>query len=108
MRDVILATEWIRAVAAHYLDLKDPLQNEFHQHLSYVFNQIVNKIRTGGYTEQTGQEVGKMLWRLYFVYVEYKSKSKVLSQKEWLAALMAVAKQIGDTIGIKLPAIGVS
>ncbi len=88
--------------------MTDPLQKEFHTHVTYVFNQVINTIRKGGYTAESAQVIGKMIWRLYFVYVEYKSKSKEMSQKEWLAYLMDAVKLLAGALHVDPSQLGVS
>lgn len=98
VQDVIQATEWVRAVVRVNLDVADPMQQEFSIHVSYVFNQIFQTIRKQGLTTEGLTAVGKLLWRLYIVYIQYKTKSKELSQKEWLTQLMLLCKELGSVV----------
>ena len=91
-------TEWVREVVKVNLDTTDPLQKEFGEHVAFVFNQVLQFIRKEGYTKKALEKIGKLLWRLYLVYMGYKTKSEELSQKQWLAKLAAVAKQLGSAL----------
>lgn len=98
VQDVIQATEWVRAVAALNLDQNDPLQKEFSVHIAYAFNQVFQAIRKQGLTAEGLTAAGKILWRLYIVYIQYRTKSKELSQKEWLENIMVIIKELAGTV----------
>jgi hypothetical protein len=63
--------------------MNDPMDKEFHQHLSFVFNQIMQNVRKAGWSDETYENAGKMLFRLFQVWRKYRSNKHALSPKEW-------------------------
>jgi hypothetical protein len=70
----------------------DDLDREFKKHLVYVFNQVLQNIRREGMTQKALEKVGKLLFRLYWVFQQYKKKKKRYTLPEWVAK---VAELVG-------------
>ena len=88
--DVIRATEIVRNVAANTLDMKDSLDREFRDNISFVCNQILQNVRKQGWSDETYENAGKMLFRLFQVWRKYRSDKTSLSPEEWAAEMKAI------------------
>lgn len=82
-QDVIRATELIREAASNVLDMNDPMDKEFHAHIGFVCNQILQNVRKQGWSDETYENAGKMLFRLFQVWRKYRSNKHSLSPQEW-------------------------
>ena len=81
--DVIRATELVREAAANALDMNDPLDREFRNHIAFVTNQIIQNVRKQGWSSETYENAGKMLFRLFQVWRKYRNDKTALSPEEW-------------------------
>ena len=81
--DVIRGTELVRVAAANLLDMNDPQDKEFSEHIAFVCNQILQNIRKEGWSAETYENAGKMLFRLFQVWRRYRSDKTALSPEEW-------------------------
>jgi hypothetical protein len=66
------------------LDLENKLDNELFQHIAYVSNQILLKVKTEGLTSETKVFAGKLLWRLFNVVQAYNAKRREASLEDLL------------------------
>ncbi|NIN63169.1 MAG: hypothetical protein GTO63_00315, partial [Anaerolineae bacterium] len=71
----------------------DGLDREFKEHLVFVFNQVIQNLRKTGWTKQTLEQVGKLLFRLYAVFKVYKAKKKRYTAQEWLEKVINLGKE---------------
>jgi hypothetical protein len=74
----------------------DSLDREFKEHLAFVFNQALQNLRKTGWTKETLENVGRLLFRLYQVFQAYKTKKKAYTPKEWVDKLLTLGKDIND------------
>ena len=70
-----------------------PLDKEFAEHMKFVFNQVLQRLRETGWSAETAEKSGKLLWRLYAVYQAYKEKGKTYAAGEWIARLVGLAEE---------------
>lgn len=71
-------------LADEKLDLNNKLDNELFQHITYVGNQILLKLKTEGLTSETKVFAGKLLWRLFNVLQAYNAKRREVTLDEVL------------------------
>lgn len=90
--DVIRATELVREAADHALDMNDPMDREFKEHLSFAANQILQNIRKQGWSDETYENSGKILFRLFQVWRKYRSDKTSLSPEQWAEEIRRIVK----------------
>ena len=71
----------------------DSLDREFKEHLSFVFNQVLQNLRKTGWSNETLENVGKLLFRLYQVFGAYKAKKRTYTAAEWIERLAGLGKE---------------
>jgi len=81
--DVIRATELVRDAVTNSLDMTDPMDKEFRDHVAFVTNQVIQNVRKQGWSEETYENAGKMLFRLFQVWRKYRSDKTSMSPAEW-------------------------
>jgi hypothetical protein len=64
------------------------------EHLVFVFNQCIQNLRKTGWTGQTLEKVGKLLFRLWQVFQAYKEKKTRYTMSEWLEKLIGLGKEL--------------
>lgn len=62
----------------------------------FVFNQVLQRVRKSGWSPETAEKAGKLLWRLYNVYLAYKAKGHEYSAGEWIAKLAGLADELAE------------
>lgn len=77
----------------------DELDREFKEHLAFVFNQVLQNLRKTGWTKETLENVGRLLFRLYQVFQAYKTKKKAYTPAEWLDRLLTLGRDFDDAFG---------
>lgn len=97
-QDVIRLTEAFRKITGGLLG-GSSLDIEFKQHLDFVFNQVIQQVRKNGVTKESGEYIGKMLFRLYNVYQVYKMKSSGKAPGEMVAEAANILKMMADKLG---------
>lgn len=74
----------------------DALDREFKEHLTFVFNQVLQNLRKTGWSQKTLEEVGKLLFRLYQVFQAYKIKKKTYTAAEWIERLVTLGREVNE------------
>lgn len=77
----------------------DSLDREFKEHLVFVFNQVIQLIRKGGWSPATVERSGRLLRRLYWVHCEYRRKKQRYTLPEWIEKLALVGKEMEGIFG---------
>jgi hypothetical protein len=93
--------EDVVALTRYWLPLADGIANgattdldrEFAGHLKFVFNQILQRIRETGYSAETAEKAGKMLWRLYNVYMAFRAKGRTYEGADFLKELAKLVEE---------------
>jgi len=88
--DVIRCTEAFRKVTAKILREDDPLDREFKQHLDLVWNQILQNARKEGWNAEAYETCGKLLFRLFKVWRQYRGNKFGMSPEEWAQEIKVV------------------
>ena len=73
---------------------KTPLDTQFAGHLKFVFNQAIQRLRETGYSKETAEKVGKLIWRLYNVYQAYVTKGQTYTAGEWVTKLLGISEEM--------------
>lgn len=63
-------------LADEKLDLKNKLDNDLFNHITYVSNQSFLMMKKQGVNKDTMVKVGKLLWRLANVLMAYNAKKR--------------------------------
>jgi hypothetical protein len=63
-------------LADEKLDLKNQLDNDMFNHISYVSNRVFMIVKKEGVHSDTLVEIGKYLWRLFRVIQAYNEKKR--------------------------------
>lgn len=71
-------------LAASKLDLKNKLDNDLFNHITYVSNQSLMIAKKEGLDRESLEKIGKMLWRLFMVVQAYNAKRRDASLEEVL------------------------
>jgi hypothetical protein len=77
----------------------DDLDREFKEHMVFVFNQVAQNIRKTGWSAQTVERAGKLLRRLYLVFIAYKKKKKKYTAGGWLEQLVLLGNEAASIFG---------
>ena len=88
--DVIRGTELVREAATKLLDGNDPQDKEFSEHVIFCANQIMQNARRQGWSDETYENAGKMLFRLFQVWRRYRSDKTKLSMEEWAGEMKII------------------
>jgi len=100
--DVIKATEAFREILKENLNTSNPLDKEFFEHASYVFNQVLQILRRQGLTKEALEGCGKLIYRFYIVWKQYSAASTEYTATEWLSEFEVIMEEVEDTFnGIK-------
>lgn len=92
---MILVTQIFEREIGRAFEHPDELDRQFQEHLGFVFNQCAQALRKTGLSQQTLEEIGKLLLRLYKVYQAYKAKKTTYTAKEWLEKILELGKEMG-------------
>lgn len=71
-------------LAASKLDLRNQLDNDLFNHITYVTNQCLMLAKKEGVDGDSLTKMGKMLWRLYNVVRAYNAKRQAVSLEQVL------------------------
>lgn len=71
-----------------------PLDKQFAGHMKFVFNQALQRLRETGYSKETAEKVGKLIWRLFNVYQAYVEKGKKYTAGEWVKKILGIAEEM--------------
>lgn len=63
-------------------DLKNQPDNDMFNHIVYISNRILMLAKKQGINEESLEEIGKYLWRLFNVIQAYNSKRRDITIKE--------------------------
>ena len=74
--DVRRLTEAVMLLADEKLDLKNKLDNDLFNHITYVSNQSLLMLKREGAKKDTVVKVGKLFWRLGNVLMAYNAKKR--------------------------------
>ena len=74
-------------MATEKLSLRDPLDNELFNHISYVVSKSLLIIKNEGVDKATLVTIGKLLFRLYNVIGAYNAKRRKLTLDELIALI---------------------
>lgn len=90
-------TKWFMPLADALAGSENELDREFAGHLKLVFNQALQRLRETGFSAETAEKVGKLLWRLYNVFQAYKAKGREFTGAEWIAKLAGLADELAES-----------
>jgi hypothetical protein len=71
-------------LAASKLDLRNQLDNDLFNHITYVSNQCLLIAKKEGVDGEALTKMGKMLWRLFNVVRAYNSKKQEVTLEKVL------------------------
>lgn len=80
--DVKRLTIAIQLLAAQLLDLRNKLDNDMFNHVSYVANKCLMELKKEGASRETLVTCGKLLWRLFNVTQAYNAKKRDVTLDE--------------------------
>jgi len=80
--DVKRLTVAIQLLAAQTLNLRNKLDNDMFNHISYVSNRCLMEFKKEGASKETLVICGKYLWRLFNVVQAYNHKKRDVTLDE--------------------------
>jgi hypothetical protein len=69
-------------LASDKLDLRNQLDNDMFNHVTYVTNRILMMAKKEGVNKDTLTVMGKYLWRLFRVFQAYNTKKREPTLKD--------------------------
>lgn len=97
--DVDALSLWFKGSVEKAWKPEDDLDREFQLHLAYVFWQIVQWLRYEGLSANAVEGIGRLLRRLFLVYLAYKEKKKRFTRIEWLGQLLGILSDLKGLTG---------
>ena len=80
--DVKRLTVAMQLLAAQVLNLRNKLDNDMFNHVSYVANRCLMELKKEGASKETLVTCGKYLWRLFNVVQAYNHKKRDVTLDE--------------------------
>ena len=80
--DVKRLTVAVQLLAAQVLNLRNKLDNDMFNHVSYVANRCLMELKKEGASKETLVICGKYLWRLFNVVQAYNHKKRDVTLNE--------------------------
>ena len=71
------------------------MDQEYAEHVTFVFNQLLQFIRKGGITPDKFDALGLLLRRFIEVTTAYSQQRKLYTLQEWIGKLQGVVKETG-------------
>ena len=89
----------VMALTKAFRDLVAPLRRSpakddraFAEHLTFVANRVLQRIRKEEWSKKTQEKIWKLLMRLFFVYEAYRRRKGEMSLLRWLRRIASVAQ----------------
>lgn len=89
--DVDSLSLWFKESVETAWQPEDQNDKDFQIQLSYVFWQTMQWLRYEGLTPNAIEGIGRLLRRLFLVYLAYRKKKARYTKIEWLGQLLQIA-----------------
>jgi hypothetical protein len=88
-------TKAIQLMAAQKLNLRNQLDNDMFNHISYVSNQCLQIMKREGLSSESLVLIGKLLWRLFRVFQAYNEKQREVT----LSRIIDIVQEFKNVFG---------